>query len=216
MTTIKPYIRLLVGLALYAVGIVLTILPALGLAPWDSLHQGLSLHFPMTFGIAGIIIGLIILVVIFFLNEPIGLGTICNIVLIGLMIDGLMQHDIFPIPEELWVRVLMFFLGIVIICIASWLYIGAGMGAGPRDGLMLTIMRYTHLPVSTSRIIIEGSVALCGFLLGGQIGFGTIAIFLLVGPILQIWFRLVDFNPIAVKHNTITFRGLRKGVSNGR
>lgn len=214
MKDLRLYIRLIIGMGLYSIGIVMTIIPALGLAPWDAFHQGLSHQLPITLGQASITVGLVIICFTFFLNEPLGIGTLLNVILIGLGIDLLFKYHVFGYQGDWVYRILMFFTGMCVICLATWLYIGAGMGAGPRDGLMLTIMRTTKLPVSIARILVEGTATFLGFLLGGQIGLGTIAIFIIVGPMLQFWFSLVDFDPLKVSHRTIEFSDLKNRKHN--
>lgn len=199
-------IRLMIGLFLFALGIACTVIPALGLAPWDSFHMGLTYLTGISFGQASIAVGIGILIVVGLLGEPLGIGTILNVWFIGFVLDIIMRQELFPYHPHILYRVFMFFMGMVIIAVASWLYIGAGLGAGPRDGLMLTLMRRTKWPVSVTRIVIEGSAALTGFLLGGQLGVGTVLIFLFLGPIVGIWFRMVGFEPNGIDHKTFRFR----------
>lgn len=208
--TLRTVARLVVGLFLFSVGITCTVVPALGLAPWDSFHMGLSGRIGITIGQASIAVGVVLLIIVAFFREPLGIGTILNVWLIGFLMDVFLQNELFPYHPSLLYRFFLFFMGMVIIAVASWLYIGAGYGAGPRDGLMLTVMRRTGWPVSVTRILIEGSAALFGFLLGGSLGIGTILIFLLLGPILEIWFRMVDFDANAIDHKTFQFKPKKK------
>lgn len=205
-------VRLLVGLALFAAGIACTVTPALGLAPWDSFHMGLTAVTGLSFGQASIAVGIVLLIIVGFMGEPLGIGTILNVWLIGFLLDIIMNAELFPFHPNPVYRVFLFFTGMVMIAVASWLYIGAGLGAGPRDGLMLTVMRLTGLPVSVTRVLIEGTAALAGFLLGGPIGIGTALIFLLLGPILGVWFRWVDFDPNRIDHKTFWLRKKKTAV----
>ncbi len=207
---ISIYARLGVGLVFYSIGIVSTVVANLGLAPWDSFHQGLANVFGITFGQASIAVGLLLLLITFLLEEPLGVGTALNVVVIGIFIDIIMKNQLIPYHPSYVYRIGLMFFGMWVISVATWLYIGAGLGAGPRDGLMLTIMRKTKLSVASSRILIEGSVALMGFLLGGGLGLGTVLIFLFMGPILAWWFRVVRFNAQTVEHRTVYFKDLKQ------
>lgn len=206
---VRDLLRLLAGLTIFSFGIVATIIPALGNAPWDTFHQGLTQILGITFGQASILVGIIIVVITFFMEEPLGIGTVLNVVVIGLIVDVILQNHWIPYYPNLVYRVVLLFAGMLIIGIASWLYIGAGFGAGPRDGLMLTLMRKTGLSVSVSRIIVEVSAALIGFLLGGPLGIGTVLIFIFLGPIIGLWFRLVHFDTNSVEHKTFTIRDIK-------
>lgn len=209
----RDLVRLLVGLCLFAIGIACTVVPALGLAPWDSFHMGLTMLTGISFGQASIAVGLVLLVIVSLMGEPLGVGTVLNVWLIGSLLDIILRNELFPYTPSLLYRIFLFFFGMVTIAVASWLYIGAGLGAGPRDGLMLTVMRRTKLKVSITRILIEGSAALAGFLLGGSLGLGTILIFVFLGPIIGIWFRLVRFEPNAITHRTFQVRPRKSNVS---
>lgn len=198
----RDLVRLILGLFLFAVGIACTVVPALGLAPWDSFHMGLHFHTGLTFGQASILVGAILLVIVSLFGEPLGFGTVLNVFFIGYVLDIIMRNELFPFDSNWIYRLFLFFMGMVIIAVGSWLYIGAGMGAGPRDGLMLTVMRKTGLRVAVTRILIEGTAAFGGFLLGAPLGLGTILIFLFIGPIVGIWFRMVHFDPNHITHKT--------------
>lgn len=209
---LRDWVRLFLGIILYSFGIVMTIVPALGLSPWDSFHQGFSTVFGVTFGQASILIGLIVLVITFFMGEPIGFGTLVNVVGIGWGIDLLFRTEAIPPMPNFFLRVAMLMFGLIIICVATWLYIGAGMGAGPRDGLMLTLVRITPLRLSVIRTLIEVSVAVLGFLMGGQLGLGTVLIFSTIGFLMDWWFQLVGFDPNDVAHRTFSVDDVKKAL----
>jgi uncharacterized membrane protein YczE len=184
---------LLLGLFLFALGLVLTLQSGLGLGPWDALHQGLSLHAPVTFGQAGIAVGFGVLALTLLLREPVGLGTVLNMVLVGLFIDLILWAGVVPdlshTPPP--VRFLADAGGVATVGLGSALYIGAGLGAGPRDSLMLGLARLTGWRVGVVRAGIELSVLAVGYLLGGTIGVGTLIFAFGIGPAVELAFRLL-------------------------
>ncbi|MDO4263113.1 MAG: membrane protein [Deinococcus sp.] len=171
---------LLAGLLLYGLSLRLMINAGVGVAPWDVLHTGLAGRFPVTVGQAGILMG--VLVVSFswlLLRQPIGLGTVLNTLLVGLFLD---LFDFLPQPTGLGLRWAELLSGTMLLGLATGTYVAAGMGAGPRDGLVMGLSQLSGLPVATVRISIELTVLGLGWLLGGQVGLGTAAFALLSGP----------------------------------
>lgn len=196
-------IKLMVGLFLFAVGIVMTINANLGLAPWDVFHQGLSNILNMTLGQAGITAGFVLLIVNLFFQERIGWGTIGNMLFVGLYIDLLMVNHLIPIFESIILSLTMMFLGLFIVGCGSYFYIDAGFGAGPRDGLMILITKRTNKSVRFIRNAIEITVAVIGYLLGGYVGIGTVLIAITTGYFVQFAFKLFKFDIRAVEHRFI-------------
>jgi len=204
MTTFnKRLVRLLFGLFLYSLGIVFTINAKIGYSPWDVFHYGLSKITGVTFGTASIIVGLIIVFITFILGEKIGLGTVLNMLLIGIFLDILMKIRIVPTSTNLFTGILMMMIGLIIISFASFFYIGSAFGAGPRDGLMVAINRKTGFPIGVCRGAIEISAALIGFSLGGMLGFGTVISALMIGFFVQQTFKCLKFDANTVKHETL-------------
>ncbi len=195
--------RLLLGLMLYAVGIVLTIQANLGLSPWDALHSGLSQTFGISFGQISILVGIAVVAVTYQFHEAIGVGTILNTVLIGLFIDYIFHIDLIKTPSNFFLGVLMIFAGMFMIAFASYFYIGSRYGAGPRDGLMVALTRVTGKPVGLIRGSIELTVLFLGYLLGAKIGIGTVLLAFCMGPIIQMTFRYFSFEVGAVSHDSI-------------
>lgn len=193
-------VRLLIGLMLFSVGIVLTINANLGIAPWDTFHQGISLIGNITFGQASIVVGMFIVLINILLKEHIGIGTILNIFIIGILIDVLFSLSIIPVMKSFSSGIAMIILGMITIALGSYFYIGAGYGAGPRDGLMVGITKKTGLPVGLVRGLIESMALLFGFLLGGKVGIGTIILALAIGPIVQFVFYHLKFDVKKVEH----------------
>jgi uncharacterized membrane protein YczE len=199
-TMLLKLARLVIGIVLYAVGIVATINAHLGLSPWDVLHQGIGLQTGITMGQASILVGLAIVFLNFFFKEKVGIGTILNMILIGWFLDIIMINDLLPEPKEMIFRLLMLVMGMFIVGIASYLYIGAGLGAGPRDGIMVALHKKTGKSVRFIRNSIEISVLIIGYFLGGSVGVGTVILSLATGYVIQFVFKVFKFNIKTVKH----------------
>jgi uncharacterized membrane protein YczE len=170
----------------------MTIRAELGISPWDVLADGLRLRTPLTFGTAVISVGIVLVVASILLGLRPGIGTLSNMVLIGVFVDlmlatewgaGLEDGPIAP-------RVALLVAGIVTIGLGSALYIGAGLGAGPRDGLMVLIATRTRWGIGVSRAMVEGSALAVGIVLGGNAGAGTALFALGIGPSVDLAFRL--------------------------
>lgn len=186
-------VALFVGLVVIAAAIVCMLESRLGLPPWDVFHAGIAAHTPLSLGTASVVVGLVIVVVAWIAGAPPGFGTIANAVVIGLAIDVLVSIDAVDGLSEasLPIRVGLVVAGILLFGIGSALYIGAGMGAGPRDSMMLAISRRTGWRIGLVRGGIEITVLVAGLLLGGAAGIGTLALALLVGPSVELSFWLV-------------------------
>ena len=197
------FLRMVAGLFLFAVGIVMTINANIGLAPWDVFHQGLSNAFGITMGQASILVGIVVVAVDYFAGERIGIGTLGNMILIGLFIDLLMLNHLIPEMQSFLAGVAQMLVGLFIVGIASMLYIGAGMGCGPRDGLMVALLKRTGRSVSLVRGVLEGGALVLGWFLGGTVGIGTVITAFFTGPIIQLAFRMTRFDVKAVKHTYV-------------
>ena len=167
--------QLFVGLALYGVSLAFVLRAGLGLAPWDVLHQGLALRLDATVG------QIVVLLLWIPLRERPGFGTFANAVLVGVFVDlTLMVLD----PARAWpARVMLLLGGVLLNGLATALYIGASLGPGPRAGLMTGLVRRTGRSVRLVRTVIEVTVLVVGFLLGGTVGIGTLLYAFAIGPI---------------------------------
>lgn len=201
---IKRFIRLLAGLFLFSFGTYLIVQADIGLAPWEAFSMGLSLVTGISFGNVVIITGILILVIDYLLHEQFGFGTILNALLIGTFIDMLQWSGIVPKMEHYASGIALLLAGEVIICLATFLYVGSGLGCGPRDALMVGLgKRFPKRPIGLIRGAIEGSVLLVGWLLGAKIGIGTVIAVFGISFILQYTFKLLRFNVTAVQHESI-------------
>lgn len=176
--------QLIVGLALFGFGIALLLLSALGVAPWDVLATGILTHFPqLSFGMITVILSGIVLLLWVPLREKPGIGTVLNALLIGPFAD--LGLAIFPAPGQLWLQIAYLTVGLVLVGAGSGMYIGTRLGPGPRDGLMTGLHRKTGWAIWRVRTGIEVSVVIIGALLGGVVGWGTLAFALFIGPLVQ-------------------------------
>lgn len=176
--------RCIAGLAMFGIGISLIIEAHLGAAPWDVFHQGLSELTGISVGHVIVIVGVLLLLLWIPLRQRPGLGTLLNAVEIGLVVDLVMP--LIPDIDALAVRLLYLVVGIVVVAVGSGLYIGSGLGAGPRDGLMIGLGRL-GLSVRVARTAIEVTVLVIGVLLGGTVGVGTVAFTFGIGPLVQVF-----------------------------
>lgn len=174
--------QLLAGLVLFGLGIAMMLQSGLGLPPWDVLHQGLAEELGLSVGVWSIIISFVVLLAWLPLRERYGIGTVLNALIIGAVLD--LGTLVLPQPENIWWDVVMVTAGIVLIGLASGMYIGANLGPGPRDGLMTAVARRGP-SIRVTRWGLEIAVLITGILLGGTFGPGTIAFALLMGPIVQ-------------------------------
>lgn len=180
--------QLLVGLFLYGIGIAFIVRGEIGAAPWDVLTQGIANHVPLSFGVITILTSIVVLLLWIPLRQKPGIGTLLNALLVGPAADvGL---AIIPPGQDLWLRICFFVIGLVMLAAATGLYIGTHFGPGPRDGLMTGLHRVTGWRIWIVRTAIEVTVVLIGWLLGGNVGIGTLAFALLVGPLCQYFMRL--------------------------
>jgi len=174
------FARLLAGLWLFGTGDALIVLADLGNAPWTVFAQGVSLHTPLTIGVATQVIGVFVLAAWIPLRERPGLGTICNVIVIGLAIDVMLP--VLPDPSEVVGRTAALLVGTALVGIGSGFYLSANLGPGPRDGWMTGLHRRFGWPLSRVRLGIELSVLAAGAALGGTVGLGTVVFALLIGP----------------------------------
>ena len=171
--------RLLLGLICFGGGIGLMVRADLGLAPWDVLHQGVAERTGISIGIVTILTGVVVLLLWIPIRERPGIGTVLNVLVIGLVVDATLA--VIDAPEAMWQRVALLVFGVYLFGPGSGWYIGAGLGPGPRDGLMTGIARRGH-SLRVVRTGIELTVLAIGALLGGSVGIGTVLFALTVGP----------------------------------
>jgi uncharacterized membrane protein YczE len=179
---------LLVGLMGYGFSMAVMVRAGLGLDPWDVFHQGLAGRTGMTIGIASAVVGVGVLLAWIPLRNRPGIGTVANVIVIAVTVDAAMA--LLPAPSDMAVRVAMMLAAVLLNAVSTVLYIGAGLGPGPRDGLMTGLVARTGLSVRLVRTSIEASVLAIGWLLGGTVGIGTLVYALGIGPLVQLILRI--------------------------
>lgn len=180
--------RCITGLAFFGFGIALFLRANLGLAPWDIFHKGLSKKLDISIGLVIVGVGLLLLLLWIPLRQRPGVGTILNAIEIGLIVN--LTKPLIGEPDQLIIRALMVIAGVLVIGLGSALYIGAGLGSGPRDGLMLGLSKYAirgrQISIRVARTFVELTVMVAGLFLGGSIGVGTLIFMFGIGPLVQL------------------------------
>jgi uncharacterized protein len=179
-----------IGFLLYGLSINMMVQANLGLNPWDVLHMALTYHLPVTLGQASIGIGFLVVLLDVILREPLGWGTITNMIFIGVWVDAV-KPFMPEIPTILWIQVAYLLLGTLIMGFGTALYVGVDAGAGPRDSLMLAVSRIGKMSVRWSRTLLESATVLTGWLLGGPFWLGTIISAVAIGPAVQFAFKIL-------------------------
>ncbi len=195
--------RLFVGYFVSALGMVMTINANIGVSPWDVLHQGISKVSGLTIGRANIIMGLLIIILDVILGQDIGWGTLFNMIFIGTFVDILMLNNLVPMFNSFLPSLLMMLLGMLVLGYGVFIYIGAGYGAGPRDGLMVALNRKTKKSIRFVKNSAEILALTVGYFLGGSVGVGTAVMAIGGGYFFQFAFKTVNFNISEVEHRFI-------------
>jgi len=183
----RRLIQLFTGLVLYGISDSMLLLAGLGVDPWDVLHQGLARRTGVPVGTWAIIVGVVVLLLWIPLRQRPGIGTLCNVVVVGAVIDATLTA-VSP-PHSLPVQAAVMVSGVVLNGVATGLYIGAGLGPGPRDGLMTGFAARRH-SLRAVRTCIEITVLSAGWLLGGTVGVGTVVYAVCIGPLAHVFVPL--------------------------
>ena len=202
---IRDIVVIQAGFALYGLAIDLLVRSRLGTSSWVVLEAGITNHVPITLGQSVIAVSILLIVIVVPCREPIGWGTLANMIFIGLWVDWL--RPLVPetpeglTPGALTVQVLYLALAVLTMGFATGIYVGVRAGAGPRDSLMLAVSRLAGVSVRLARTIIEVTVVLTGWLLGGPVGVGTLVFALTIGPSVQFAFRVLKVKPNAPRED---------------
>jgi uncharacterized membrane protein YczE len=192
-------VQLLLGLVLFGVSLAFLVRSRLGLDPWDVFHQGLSRRTGLAIGTCTILVGAVVLALWFPIHQRPGIGTVCNVVLVGLVLDATLT--VFPEQSTMTARWICLIVGIGLNAVATGAYIGAGLGPGPRDGLMVGFAARGH-SIRVVRTSIEVTVLLIGIVLGGTAGIGTLLFALGIGPLVHITLPLLSRTPTTRKETS--------------
>jgi uncharacterized membrane protein YczE len=190
-------VQLFAGLVLYGLSSSLLVLAGLGLDPWDVFHQGLARHTPLAIGTWAILVGCVVLLLWIPLRQRPGFGTLSNVVLVGGTMDVVLGHV--HAPHGLAARIACLVCGVLLNGVATGAYIGAGLGPGPRDGLMTGMAARGH-SIRAVRTAIELTVLVTGWLLGGTVGVGTLLYALAIGPLAHVFVPLLSRDRVVGEH----------------
>lgn len=204
----RRLVQLYAGLALYGMSMSLQVRAGLGLDPWDVFHQGLSEHIGLRFGTTTIVVGAAVLLLWIPLRQRPGLGTVSNVAVIGVVVN--LTLDALPSPDTLPIRSVFLVSGVVLNGVATGCYIGAGLGPGPRDGLM-TGLAARGRSIRVVRTAIEVTVLATGLLLGGSVGIGTLLYAVSIGPLAHVFIPLLAVSPSAGAPGSATAAGYPDG-----
>lgn len=182
---VRRGVQLFAGLSLFGMGMAIQVRAALGLDPWNVLHEGLAKRTGLSFGTVLVIVGLLVIALWIPLRQRLGLGTVANAIWVGIAAD--LTLWMVPPTDLLAVRIPELILGVVGVGFAAALYIGAGLGPGPRDGLMMGLHERGLGSIRLMRTGIELTVLAIGWLLGGTVGIATVLFAVAIGPLIQ-WF----------------------------
>lgn len=202
-TIAKKTVHLMTGYALYGLGIVLTLNANKGLAPWGVFHQGLSLQLGITIGTATQLVGIAVIVLDIIFGERLGWGTIGNVIFIGFFIDLINSRGWVPVFENVWAAYGEMLVGTIIMALATYVYLSAQLGAGPRDGMMIALTKRSRMPVGMIRNLIEIGVLIIGYFLGGTVGLGTLFMAVVFGRLMQLVFQWFKFDVRQVRHRYV-------------
>ncbi len=197
---LKSFIRLFIGFFILALGIVIMYKAGIGMTPWGTFHVGLMKVTGLTLGRISQLVGLIVILFSMFLKIYPGLATLLNMFFIGFFIDLINPLNIYPQPSSKILQCIMCLIGLWVFSLGIYLYISCGLGAGPRDGLMVGLIKITGLSATYIKPAIEITVIVTGIILGGPFGIGTFLIAFLGGKFLDIIFNIADYDPAETKH----------------
>lgn len=203
---IKRFARFFIGITCCAVGILFTLQANIGFSPWDVLHMGISGTTGISYGTANIGVGISILLLAVILGEKLGLGTVLNILCVGKIVDFLLRLNILPnnANENVIIGLVMMTLGLSITAFGCVLYLGAELGGGPRDSMMVGLKKkFPKVPVGAFKGILEGSALVGGYILGGKVGVGTLYAVVASGFIVQTIFGVCKFQVDKLEQESI-------------
>lgn len=208
----------IVGLLIFALGSYFQIQANFGMSPWNSLSQGLSMNYPVTFGTANIIVSFIIIGIDILMKEPIGIGTILNAIIIGAGTDVYLSMGFLPTQTTLIGKFLVLMAGIIITCLGQYVYMKACLSCGPRDSLLVGLgKKLPKVKIGTVNMVLLALVQIACLFLGSPVGLGTVICVFGTGTITNIVFGILKFEPRALKHEGIpeTIAAGKEALKNG-
>ena len=202
---ILEWLQIVAGLAVFSLGVHLTIYANIGLAPWDCLGMGIAKHTVLNYGLAMTLMSVGILLIDLLMKERIGYGTIIDALLTGNFVQFYNSINHLPENNSLWFGILIMLVGFVLMAVGMWIYMSAAQCCGPRDSLLVGLgKRLPKLPIGLVEIILWATVLLAGWLLGGPVGIGTVISTLGAGAVMQFVYNLIGFEPRDIRHRDVT------------
>lgn len=201
---ITGWIKIILGLLVFSLGVHMTIYANIGLAPWDCLGMGIAKHTPLNYGIAMTLIAVTVLLIDLLLKERIGFGTVIDALLTGNFVQ--MFNSLDPLPENhnTWLGVGIMLGGFVFMALGMWIYMSAEQCCGPRDALLVGLgKRMPKVPIGIVEVLLWAVVLLGGYLLGGSVGIGTLISTFGAGLVMQLVYIVIHFEPRDLEHKDI-------------
>ena len=200
----REWLRIVLGLLVFSLGVHITILANIGLMPCDCLGMGVSYHTPLNYGLSMTVMGVLILVIDLLLKERIGCGTVIDALLTGNLVQLFNDLDRLPENRSLPLGILIMLLGFVFMALGMWIYMRCEQGCGPRDTLLLGLgKRLRRVPIGLVEVLLWGTVVLLGWLLGGPVGVGTLLGAFGAGLVMQLVYSLIRFEPRDLRQRDI-------------
>jgi len=199
----RDFLIIQIGFLLFGLAINVLVQASVGLDSWDVLQMALTYHFPLTLGESSIVVAFLIILADIALREPLGWGTVANMIFIGVWVDALKPY-VPSVPQIFPIQVAYLLVGTLIMGFATAIYIGVDAGAGPRDTLMLALSRLGKISVRVSRTCIEVTVVVVGWLLGGPAWVGTLIAAIAIGPAVQFGFKVLGVHQTTIHNNLAT------------
>ena len=201
---LHQWLRIVLGLLVFAFGVHLTIYANIGLAPWDCLGMGVAKHTPLNYGLSMTVMAVLILGVDLLLKERIGFGTIIDALLTGNFVQMYNDLNPFPLNQSLWLGVPIMLLGFVFMALGMCIYMRGEQCCGPRDALLVGLgKRLPRVPIGFVEVLLWAVVLLAGWLLGGPVGIGTLISTFGAGLVMQLVYSLIRFEPRDIRHRDV-------------
>ncbi|MCR5665374.1 MAG: hypothetical protein K6G01_00960 [Eubacterium sp.] len=193
---IKEWIKIVIGLFVFAFGVHLTIFANIGLSPWDCLGMGIAMHTPLNYGVSVTLISLTVLGIDILLREKIGFGTVIDALITGNFVQLFNSFNPFELNSHLWSGILIMVVGFVFMAFGMAVYMKSEQGCGPRDSLLVGLgKRMPRVPIGIVEVLLWAVVLLFGWLLGGPVGIGTLLGTVGTGIVMQIVYTIIHFEP---------------------
>lgn len=200
----RQWLRIALGLLVFAFGVHMTIFANIGLAPWDCLGMGIAKHTPLNYGLSMTIMAVLILGIDLLLRERIGFGTVIDALLTGNFVQMYNDLNPFPLNTNLWLGILIMLAGFAFMALGMMIYMRGEQCCGPRDSLLVGLgRRVPRMPIGLVEILLWAAVLLAGWLLGGPVGIGTLISTFGAGLVMQLVYNALCFEPRNIRHRDI-------------